>query len=319
MQEPYLEFEVKFAEFMEQSPGQIVGCSSGTAALHLALECLQLPVGSRVAVPDYCMVSCARAIVLAGLTPVFVDIDPVTLLLDIDKVPDDVKAVLAVHTFGRLLDVDRLVNLGLPVIEDMAELHGASPNYNSAAACWSFYKNKVIAGEEGGAVWFSDANHAYTARSLRSVGMTEAHDYTHIPRGHNYRLSNAHASLIMLSLMRYNLNVAERRTYELMCDNLCPEEFRMPRRVCPWVYDLRVPGMKLVQQRKLITELRSIGILARYGFRPMTSQAEFHGHLRTPNSDKAWTEVIYLPLERGVKYADAFDIIYSHAHRPSSK
>lgn len=78
--EPYQLLERRWAEFNGLDPAGMVACSSGTAALHLALEAL--PV-ERVFLPDLTMVACARAVVMAGLEPVFVDCDE-RLLMDLD-------------------------------------------------------------------------------------------------------------------------------------------------------------------------------------------------------------------------------------------
>src|SRR5262245_15578515 len=95
---------------LEQALGRWVGnpnvvvCSSGTAALHLALEALPIPKGSLVLVPDFTMIACARAVTLAGLTPNFIDcgddllMDPTAAFL---AAPADARAIMPVHVYGR--------------------------------------------------------------------------------------------------------------------------------------------------------------------------------------------------------------------------
>lgn len=80
--EAYQRLEKEWAEFNGLDSAGMVACSSGTAALHLALEAFRLPPGSEVLVPDYTMVACPRAVAMAGLTPVFVDCDK-RLLMDL--------------------------------------------------------------------------------------------------------------------------------------------------------------------------------------------------------------------------------------------
>lgn len=307
----------------------VVACSSGTAALHLALEALRLPPGSEVIVPDYTMVACARAVVLAGLTPVFVDCRN-DLLIDPGLVEDylsgskilrrgwDYKkedptnkpaALMAVHIYGRSCNMPALMDLAdkydLFVIEDLAEAHGLPPHPGTDAACWSFYRNKIVAGEEGGAVAFKDPTAAHTARCLRTLGFTEAHDFYHAPRGHNYRMSNLHARFIFDDLGNrnglpfYNHNVNTRRSVEMAYDAACPAKWKMPKRDIPWVYDLRVPGMTHMQQALAVGALNDRGIAARHGFKPMHEQLEFGGWCRKVGGEKAsrlGSEVIYLPL-----------------------
>ena len=189
-----------------------VACNSGTAALHLALEALQLPPGE-VIVPNYCMVAVARAVVLAGHTPVFVDCHPDTLLTDNDRWPLMVdatkyRATMVVHNYGR----EAYRPYDTMIIEDLAEAHGIVPDLRSVA-CWSFYKNKIVAGQEGGAVAFPKRKQADLARQLRCIGFTPEHDYTHIPRGHNYRLADSLVPPIMWSLDYFDRNVFDRKEW----------------------------------------------------------------------------------------------------------
>lgn len=305
--EAYQQLEVRWAEFNDLDPQGIVACSSGTAALHLALEAMRLPQGSQVIVPDFTMISCARTVMLAGLQPLFVDCKD-NLLMDFGLIPPcspSLKALMVVHIYGRRWPVEWLPpTWGIRIIEDLAEAHGVKPSKQTNAACWSFYKNKIVAGEEGGAVWFKDLEHAALARQLRSLGFTEAHDFNHIPRGHNYRMSNAHAELILFSLRNYEDNLEVRRRIESVCERECPLPWRMPRRDAPWVYDLRIKEMTSVQQNEIISALKGVGVQARHAFKPMSQQPEFSccravGPERQWGSCMAAKEVIYLPLTPG--------------------
>lgn len=270
----------------------VVGCSSGTAALHLACEAARntrvtsSPKTTEVIVPDYAMIACARAVSLAGLKPKFVDCDH-TLCLDVNKleqaITDDTAAIMAVHTYGRECDMSAIHDLaakyGLYVIEDLAEAHLTHPHPNTHAACWSFYKNKIIYGEEGGAVAFLEKEDAEQTRSRRSLGFTQSHDYWHIPRGHNYRLSNAHASLILHTFPQITLYARkvekDRRIQIDMYDSFCPEAWQQGFRKTPWVYDFRIPNMTVGKQKQIVELLRYKGIEARYGFRPLSLQPEY--------------------------------------------
>lgn len=305
--EAYRKLEVKIQSWSYVP--HAVACSSGTAALHLALESLALSPGSRVIVPNFTMVACARAVTLAGLEPVFVDCDK-DLNLNLDGVDeacskcDGISAIMAVHIYGRCCDMTGLHALankyGLQVIEDLAEAHGVSPHPMTTAACWSFYKNKIVAGEEGGAVAFNDPGLADRARQLRCLGFTEAHDFQHIPRGHNYRLANSLAEIILRSFSDWELkkNLDLRRTAEGLYNRYCPTEWKLPDRQSPWVYDLRIPGLTVELQNLIIRNINSYGLAARHGFKPMSSQPEYQGCYSYGGSEAvtASREVIYLPL-----------------------
>lgn len=294
----------------------VVVCSSGTAALHLALEAFQLPLGSEVIVPDFTMVACARAVTLAGLTPAFVDCDE-RLSMDFDLMPMTKPypvAVIAVHLYGRRcamewfdgMEEDKYTEHRTYLIEDLAEAHGVKPYHQTDAACYSFYRNKIIAGEEGGAVVFKDVRHADLARQLRSLGFTEAHDFNHVPRGHNYRLANLLANEILNGAqgLRFpvELRQKQRREIESWYNAACPSEWRMPARDVVWVYDLRIPGMTYALQSMMVRQLNEMGIAARHAFKPMHTLAEYE-YCRVVggyNSLRASQEVIYLPVQPGV-------------------
>lgn len=303
--------ESRWASFNNLDPAGMVACASGTAALHLAFEALQLPQGSEVVCPDFNMIACPRAIAMAGLNPFLVDCDS-SLNMDWEQVLGTtwstplLSAVLCVHIYGHRPNMDaihgeqRMVsNYGdIPVIEDLAEAHGTKPHNRTRVACWSFYQNKIVAGQEGGAVWFRNPEHAALARQLRSLGFTAKHDFMHVPRGHNYRLSNAHAELILPSIDRYTENVYARWQQWEWLQAACPAEWRMPKPQAPWVFPLRIPGMDYERQGKVVAALQAAGIAARCGFKPMHVQPEFATCRRVggQEAERASREVIYLPL-----------------------
>lgn len=329
--EAHQQLEIEFARWNGLEPAQMVACSSGTAALHLALETVNHKSAKRscreVLVPDFTMIACARAVVLAGLKPVFIDCGE-DLLLSPEVLHDyagnqqpaakqlaakqlaanscgSVVALMVVHIYGRRCDMNKIqdfaVNHGIDVIEDLAEAHGIPPHPCTAAACWSFYRNKIVAGEEGGAVWFRDPESAAHARELRTLGFTEAHDFIHTPRGHNYRMSEAHARLIIESLRTVGQNIRERRRIETEYSTWCPPEWRMPPRNVPWVYDIRIPGLDRSRQARIVAALNAEGIAARMSFFPMSEQPEFKTG-RDSRGSRAWKasqEVFYLPIQPG--------------------
>lgn len=308
MMQPYQQLEAAWAEFNDLDPSGMVACSSGTAALHLAMEAFQLSPGSEVIVPDFTMIACARAVALASLENVFIDCGD-DLLLDhrlLGNVANP-SAIIAVHVYGRRCSMDQIAaragEAGCFIVEDSAEAHGVRPHPRTDAMCVSFYKNKIIAGQEGGAVWFRNQEHAELARSLRSLGFTASHDFYHVPRGHNYRMSNAHAELVLESLAKYETNLNQRREIEAWYDAACPDEWRMPPRDAPWVYDLRLRG-HADKLDSVVRTLRESGIEARHGFKPMSWQKEF-SRCRLVKGERhvaglAAREVMYLPLTPGL-------------------
>jgi len=283
---PHEELEKELAEWIGMP--YVVACSSGTAALHLAFESLHLPPGSEVIMSDFNMIACPRAAVMAGLKPVFVDcderlcIDPEALFRDGSKA----EVLLATHIYGRRCSerVWEAASAGqMSVVEDMAEIHGVKPHPLTDAACYSFYQNKIVHGEEGGCVAFRDEKLAARARSLRSLGFTANHDFWHSPRGCNYRLADSLAELIILSLRNVKWSLEKRRQIEKWYDDCFPTSWKMPPRDVVWVYDLQLPGggrekLDEVVRRIRETIIRSEPIQARHSFKPMSMQLEFAGH-----------------------------------------
>jgi len=299
---PYQLLESKWAEVNCLDPKGMVACASGTAALHLGLEALYEESGE-IAVPEFSMIACARAVVLAGLNPVFVDCKD-DLLIDNFKIPIQVQDVMYVHIYGRICNTEERETSRF-IVEDLAEAHGITPGTTTDVACWSFYKNKIVAGEEGGAVWFRDSNLADKARQLRTLGFTDQHNFLHVPRGHNYRLSNVHAELILKSLDEFAANLEKRTIVESWYEFLTPEEFRMPPRSIPWVYDLRVPGMTYSKMDSIVQTLNQEGIAARHSFKPMSMQGEFgkFGYSKL-NAYRLSNEVMYFPIYPDMSYTE---------------
>lgn len=319
--EPYLSLEKEFASRFELE--HTVACSSGTTALQLALEAFNLPLGSSVLVPEFTMIACARAVTMAGLRPIFVDCGDDLLMrpdLLVQRSAGDTVAVMPVHIYGRLCNMSHIGDIAKAmdwkVIEDCAEVHGASglqqPKPNGAQ-CWSFYRNKIVAGEEGGMIAFYDSKPANLATMLRSHGFTSQHNFMHIPRGINARLSNAHASIVLHSLSKLDRNLVKRRTIEAWYSDRIPAEWRMPAREAVWVYDLLLPVG--ANSEEVTQDLNSAGIPARCGFKPMSMQPEYYhpGYIAL-NAYRLSKRVLYLPCDPSLTEDDVDRICAALMH-----
>jgi dTDP-4-amino-4,6-dideoxygalactose transaminase len=314
--ESYQALEREFAQWNELDPAGMVVCNSGTSALHLALEAMRLPKASEVLVPEFTMVACARAVILAELKPLFVDCSD-ELVISTKLVeghchrysPYSPKVVMPVHIYGLQCNMYALGEIAntysLIVVEDLAEAHGIKPDKGTDAACWSFYRNKIICGEEGGAVWFRNPEHAALARQLRTLGFQDTHNYLHVPRGHNYRLSNVHADLIRKSLANADENIKKRRFIESWYTEwLEDEDFDLgPATQAPWMYAMRLVGYdttKIVQ-----TLNRQYRIEARLGFKPMSEQPEFRREgFEELNAYRLSRQVIYMPIRADMSFEE---------------
>jgi perosamine synthetase len=229
-------FEAALAAY--HSVPHAVAVSSGTAGLHLALVALGIGEGDEVIVPSFAFVAVANAVLQVRATPVFAEIDPVTLNLHPAAVERAVtprtRGLLVVHTFGVPAEMDALLDIarrhGLALIEDACEAIGAEFDARRAGrfgdlAVFGFYPNKQLTTGEGGAVLASAPAHAARLRSLRNQGrgpqrcptqgVPGAHlvagvegrqapgDWLdHAEPGYNYRLSELSCALGRVQLSR---------------------------------------------------------------------------------------------------------------------
>lgn len=212
-------------------------CSSGTAALHLALLAAGIVTGDEVIVSAMTFIASANAILYCGAIPVFADIDESTYNIDPENVEklitDKTKAVLAVDYTGEPADLKRLSVIchkhGLILIEDAAHSIGAQyegKNIGSIAdlTTFSFHPVKTITGGEGGAVMTNNYEYYRKVKLLSRHGVTyeesEMQDLPHegpwvneqIMLGYNYRITDMQCALIMSQLSRIDMFVDRRRS-----------------------------------------------------------------------------------------------------------
>jgi len=203
-------FEAEFAAFCGRR--HAVAVASGTEALRLALVAMGIGPGDEVIVPAMTAVPTAAAVVAAGARPVFADVERATAALDpaaaAAAVTDRTRAVVPVHLYGRPAE---LPDLGLPVLEDAAQAHGAlDPNAPSVAAAYSFYPTKNLGGiGDGGAVVTDDDDLAAAVRALRNHGRGD--DYAHAVVSGNSRLSEIEAAALRIGLRRLAADNERRR------------------------------------------------------------------------------------------------------------
>jgi dTDP-4-amino-4,6-dideoxygalactose transaminase len=203
-------FEKAFAEYCGAK--HCVGVNSGTSALHLALLAAGVGQGDEVITTPFTFIATSWAISYVGATPVFVDVDPETYTVDPEKVraalTPKTKAILPVHLYGQMADMDPLMEIarehGLTVVEDAAQAHGARYKDRpcgtiSKAGCFSFYPTKNLgACGEGGAVVTDDEDIAESVRTLRNHAQAERHVYPRI--GFNYRMEGLQGAVLGVKL-----------------------------------------------------------------------------------------------------------------------
>jgi dTDP-4-amino-4,6-dideoxygalactose transaminase len=227
------EFEQAFAEYL--GAGHAVGVANGTDALELALRALEVGPGDEVLVPANTFIATAGAVVRAGATPRFVDVDPFTGLIDAERcearLTPRTRAIIPVHLYGRVVDMKALLELaerhGLLVVEDTAQAQGARRDGRAAATfghigCFSFYPGKNLgAFGDAGALVTDDAHLAQQLRLLREHGRRDHR--THARVGFNSRLDPLQAAVLTIKLRHLDRWNAQRRQVAAWYRELLPE------------------------------------------------------------------------------------------------
>ena len=227
------EFETRWAAWV--SAAHAISCSSGTAALHVALVGLGVRAGDEVLVPSHTFASTALAVLHAGAVPVFCDVTA-DHTMDVRSLQERItprsRAVVVVHLYGVVADMQRVVEVarrrGLAVVEDCAqcvggELGGRKAGTLGDAGCFSFSQAKhVCTGGEGGMIVTSDDNLADACRSLRDYGRAPAADGTaaHVRAGFNSRLTEIQSVIGLCELERLDTwNLPRRAGYAKIYDH----------------------------------------------------------------------------------------------------
>ena len=210
---PYVEaFERKLAAVCETP--HAIALSSGTDALLVSLMACGFERGDEVIVPSFTFFATAGSVVRAGLTPVFVDIEPRSFNIDPEAiaaaVTDRTRAIIPVHLFGQAAAMGRINEIaaahGLAVIEDAAQAIGARVDGRSVGGlgqlgCLSFYPTKNLAGlGDGGAVVTRDDGLAARVRCFRNHGQTGAYEHQYV--GGNFRLDAIQGAALGLKIDR---------------------------------------------------------------------------------------------------------------------
>jgi len=205
---------------------EAVGVGSGASALQLIMAAIGIGPGDEVIVPAMTAVPTASAVCATGAVPVPVDVDRATAAISPDAAArattPRTRAIIVVHLYGRPADVGPLLALGLPVIEDAAQAHGALRAVSGVAAAYSFYPTKNVGGiGDGGAVVTLDADLAASVRRRRTHGASA--QYVHVDISQNHRMSELEAAWLRLQLPDLQVDNARRRDIAARYREAAPE------------------------------------------------------------------------------------------------
>ena len=308
-----------------------VAMSSGTAALHVAMIAANVREGDVVITTPYSFVASANAILFERATPLFIDIDPATLNIDVDQAVDAIerhphlRAVLPVHVFGRPVEMEPIVaaarKRGISIIEDACEAIGASidgvfAGRHGDAAAFGFYPNKQMTTGEGGVLLTDRDDWSRLARSLRNQGRSDDGSWLQHDRlGYNYRLSDLAAAVGVAQIRRLDELLAKRaavaaRYNALLAniDGVTPLAPPRPGMRLSWfVYVVRfAPG---IDRDRVAARLAQRGIAARPYFPAIHLQPLYRERFGFrpglfPHAEAAAASTLALPFHGNLASAD---------------
>lgn len=317
------EFEEVLSKFLDYPEATVIGVNSGTNALHLALLAAGIKKGDKVITTPLSFVATANAILYAGATPVFVDVDSKTGLIDLDQVKKKLKtakAILPVHLYGQMVDMKRLRSMagGRPVIEDSAHCVEGSrddikPGQLGDAACFSFHALKTITSGDGGAIVTRDPGKSQLLKILRSHGIAKSaierqRDYSvqqMTDLGYKYNLSDVQAALLMpqISQLRKWRDCREKiaKRYREAFRNEAGIKLLKTE---PGVISSHIQFIILVDPRKrleIVKEIRARGVEVIASYYPIHLMPYYRQQFgyregQYPNAEKIGLSTIALPI-----------------------
>ena len=232
-----LAFEALCANLAGRRHG--IAVSSGTAGLHCAMLAAGIKEGDEVITTPFSFVASTNCILYVGAKPVFVDIDPVTLNLDLDKVnaaiTSKTRGIVGVEVFGHpggMAELEQIAQRNdLVLVEDACEGFGGHAGRRAIgsfgrAGVFAFYPNKQITTGEGGMIVTDDDQFAAVCRSLRNQGRDGMAWLAHQRLGYNYRMSEINAALGIAQVERLeDILQNRRRVAHLYMDRLMTSRF----------------------------------------------------------------------------------------------
>jgi perosamine synthetase len=329
------QFEQAVAEYCGAK--HAVAISSCTAALHLALVCAGIGPGDEVVVPSMSFIATANAVVHAGATPVFAEVDPETYNLDLEDVRrrlgSSTRAIVLVDQLGLPADRDEFAALaadrGLRLIEDAAcalgsRYRGAPIGAEGEFVCFSFHPRKLITTGEGGMVLTSSDEHAERLRRLRHQGMSisdlERHvadrvvDESYLEVGFNARMTDLQAAVGLEQMKKLPAIVSHRQQLARAYDDALAGHPSIATPVVPpyaeWnvqSYAVQLRGFDRERRDKVRQILLEQGIATRGGVMTAHREPAYTRSGPTPSlpvSEAASDASLILPLHGQLSPAD---------------
>ncbi len=316
-------FEEAFSDYCNVKHG--VSTTSGTTALHLAAEALEIGTEDEVIVPELTNAATVFSVIYSNATPITVDCDPETLGMDTEEVKEKItprtKAIMPVHLYGHPVDMDPILEIAedfnLYIIEDAAEAHGAKYKNHKVGSlgdvgAFSFYANKIITTGEGGMIITNSDDVEERARLLRNLAFDPSKRFRHNFIGFNYRMTNIQAAIGLAQLNKIESFIKRKREiarrynehFKNTQNLTLPPEKNWAKNVY-WMYPLLVRENSPVSRDELRKRLENEGIETRAFFIPMSNQPAFikrglFDNINHPVAEDLSERGLYLPSGVGL-------------------
>ena len=330
------EFEGEIKKFL--GAGNAIGTSSGTTALHLALDALGIKKGDEVMVPSLTFAASVQAIMVTGATPVFCDIEPDTLNMDVKdaarRITKNVKAIMPVHYCGLACDMDPIMKMArknkAKVVEDAAHAFGSSYKGRKIgsfgdATCFSFDPIKNITCGEGGAIATNDNELARLIYKKRILGIdkdtwsrykhTRDWFYNVTELGFRYHMSNINAAIGLVQMKKFDDFMRKKRSIIKRYDKefFGIDGIELLRRdydnTAPFNYIIKIKDAK---RDDLMRFLKERGIDSGVHYIPNHIQPFFKKFKRElPVTEKVWKKILTLPLFSEMSDSDIDKVVSS--------
>jgi len=327
--EKVLEFEKNLQTYLSAS--NVIAVNTGSSALHLALDALRISHGDEVIVPSLTFVGSFQAISATGATPIPCEIDPKTLLIDIEdireKITRNTRAIMPVHYAGNPCNMDLILEIaktyGLNVVEDAAHALGSYYKGKKIGSfgdvvCFSFDSIKNITCGEGGAIICQSENLVELIKQKRLIGIDrKSHtspwkdrkwDFDVKTQGYRYHMSNINAAIGIEQLRKLDGFIERRRDICLKYDKAFSEingiqlldiDYNV---IASHIYVIRIENNR---RDELMNFLKNKDIETSINYVPNHMLSFYKKtHLHLPETEKAYKEILTLPLHCALSNED---------------
>lgn len=324
------QFEKEFAALCGVK--HAIAVNNGTTSLVASLQVMDLSPGDEVLTSPFTFVATVNAALEAGATVTFADINAEDFNINPDSVRQNItektKVLVPVHLYGQMADMSPLMELAgkhdLFVLEDAAQSHGATydgrPAGSFGVGSFSFYATKNLTTGEGGIITTNDDLLADRLRVLRNQGMRER--YVYEVAGHNYRLTDLQAAVVLPQIQRYEKTVARRRkNAEKLSQGLSDVKGILTPQVLPnrshvWhQYTIQITEDAKVSRDEAAALLQKAGVGVGIYYPKLIGDYDAyatHPRVRvseTPVARRVASQVLSLPVHQGLSGSDISRII----------